>query len=160
MASWAGQGDESLLLIVFGDTLLISFQSDIWQKENNRRMARGDYRKKRAEGAPVEASSPDLARADEEVAAPERQGSAEIERTLKAHCEDEWGNDFQMRAFCEGQQREAVSELGRVLESKGGMPQATFDDVLARCVSEWPSDYQMLAFCLRQQIEGYEAVNK
>lgn len=86
------------------------------------------------------------------------QRAGEIEATITAHCRQEWSNDFQMRAYCERQQRSAVQELARLVDSNGGMPEDAFQTAFSGCVRDWPGDYQMMAYCLKQQIKGYSEV--
>lgn len=81
------------------------------------------------------------------------------EGTIKEHCAAEWPSDFQMQAFCEGQQRKAVIELNQQISTTGGIPEAAFKTALSGCVNDWPEDYSMQAFCLQQQIKGYNAVS-
>jgi hypothetical protein len=75
---------------------------------------------------------------------------------LTQKCADEWPNDFRMRSYCEGQQRDGISKL------EGGQPsdiQAdAFTIMRGKCAEEWPRDFQMRAYCESQQHEGYRSL--
>ncbi|MCC1481066.1 hypothetical protein [Roseibaca sp. Y0-43] len=69
--------------------------------------------------------------------------------SIVARCDAEWGNDFQMVAFCREQQRTAGSRWVAIVESASlETPTAS---IVARCMGEWGDDYQMLVFCHDQQ---------
>ena len=72
----------------------------------------------------------------------------------KTFCEAEWGNDFQMVAYCVDQQREGAEELDRL---RPGLDD-TMLERLAVCEAEWRQDMQMQAYCLEQQISAREAL--
>ena len=86
--------------------------------------------------------------------------TASIETTISRHCQNEWPADYEMRAYCERQQREGVRELDQLVELHGGIPEAAFETALGGCNSDWPEDYQMMAYCLKQQIEGFNEVSR
>ena len=72
----------------------------------------------------------------------------------KTFCEAEWGNDFQMVAYCVNQQRKGAEELDRL---RPGLDD-TMLERLSVCESEWRQDMQMQAYCLEQQISAREAL--
>lgn len=84
--------------------------------------------------------------------------AASIESTISRHCQNEWRVDYEMRAYCERQQRDGVRELTQLVQSNGGIPPAAFETALGGCNSDWPEDYQMMAYCVKRQIEGYNEV--
>ncbi len=78
--------------------------------------------------------------------------SETVAQTIRAHCLSEWSDDFQMRAYCEKQQREAVRVLA--IGKPADVSQEEFVRVQRWCASEWPDDFQMRAYCEKQQYEG------
>jgi hypothetical protein len=71
------------------------------------------------------------------------------DESIIARCDAEWGDDFQMVAFCREQQRNAGSRWEAIVE--GASPETTAGSIVARCMGEWDDDYQMLVFCHDQQ---------
>ena len=69
--------------------------------------------------------------------------------SIVARCDAEWGNDFQMVAFCRDQQRTAGSRWVSIVD--GVTPDTPADSIVKRCLGEWGDDYQMLVFCHDQQ---------
>lgn len=82
------------------------------------------------------------------------------EATIRAKCGAEWPGDFEMQAYCERNQQEAVVELRQLTATRGGLPEDAFKTVLSGCVREWPGDFEMQAYCLRNQIDGYQEVSR
>ena len=80
----------------------------------------------------------------------------DAQQIIQRKCAEEWPNDFRMRSYCEGQQREALGKLS------GGQPvdiQAdAFRIIRGKCAEEWPRDFRMRAYCESQQSEGYRAL--
>jgi TIR domain len=78
---------------------------------------------------------------------------ADADAVINKHCEKEWPKDFNMRAYCVRQQREAVTSLKR-----GGpldIPPDVFAEIRAACASQWPEDFNMRLYCEKQQIGAY-----
>jgi hypothetical protein len=69
--------------------------------------------------------------------------------SIVARCDAEWGDDFQMVAFCRDQQRTAGSRWVLIVGSAEKDTPA--DSIVRRCLGEWGDDYQMLVFCHDQQ---------
>jgi hypothetical protein len=84
--------------------------------------------------------------------------SETVAQTIRAHCLSEWKDDFQMRAYCEKQQREAVQVLA--IGRPRDVSQEEFVSVRRRCASEWPADFQMRAYCQKQQYEGIRELRR
>ncbi|HYV10268.1 MAG TPA: hypothetical protein VE980_05110 [Pyrinomonadaceae bacterium] len=82
----------------------------------------------------------------------------DADAVIRHHCENEWPDDFSMRAYCIEQQRQAVEQLrqGRPRD----IPENVFCGIRRRCTAEWPDDYAMRVYCEEQQIEGYRKINK
>jgi len=71
------------------------------------------------------------------------------DESIVARCDAEWGDDFQMVAFCRDQQRTAGNRWVSIVGSaEPGTPAAS---IVQRCLGEWGDDYQMLAFCHDQK---------
>lgn len=83
---------------------------------------------------------------------------ADAEEVIARHCEREWPDDYNMRAYCIAQQREAVTNLRA--EKPEDIPPAVFQQIRARCAREWPDDYNMRVYCEQQQLTGYRQVQK
>ncbi|HBO0765372.1 TPA: hypothetical protein NHS01_000168 [Pseudomonas aeruginosa] len=62
------------------------------------------------------------------------------EKTLQAHCMDEWTNDKQMRAYCVTEQRKAAKTLAGY---RG--------EIKERCEEEWLPDFEMTLYCVRER---------
>lgn len=77
------------------------------------------------------------------------------ESILKAKCRKDRPDDYSVRAFCEKQQREAVTKL------KKGKPRdiaaSEFRIVRNKCAKDWPDDFSVRAFCEEQQ---YKAIRE
>lgn len=80
------------------------------------------------------------------------------EGTIARKCAGDWPGDYEMQAYCQRNQREAVAELQQLRATHGGIPADAYKTALAGCVHDWPDDFEMQAYCLRNQIEGYAAV--
>jgi hypothetical protein len=80
------------------------------------------------------------------------------EHVIQAHCEEQWPEDFSMRAYCIRQQREAVRALKR-----GGpedIPGETFGRIRTACATQWANDYSMRVYCEKQQVEAYREIKR
>ena len=82
------------------------------------------------------------------------ENESEFIRISKTHCQDAWPDDFQMRVYCEKQQKSAYSDL--LKPKPDGLTQSVYDTVKTHCHDEWPSDFRMRAYCEKTQIDGYE----
>ncbi len=95
-----------------------------------------------------------------EVSATARPSSAttnaeSIHADIREHCLKEWPEDFQLRAYCERQQREAVNKLAQ--GKPADITEAEYQQVMRQCISEWDKDFQLIEYCTRQQ---YEAIRE
>jgi hypothetical protein len=81
----------------------------------------------------------------------------EAEEILRLHCEREWPDDFNMRAYCMRQQREAVARLRQGRPSD--IPEDVFAAIRTKCAREWPEDYSMRVYSEEQQFNAYREVN-
>ena len=72
---------------------------------------------------------------------------------IRQKCAAAWPEDFQMRAFCEKQQTEALAKL-RARDI------ATADEQVIRrkCSRDWPTDFQMWNFCEEQQLKALGSI--
>lgn len=71
------------------------------------------------------------------------------DESIVARCDAEWGDDFQMVAFCRDQQRTAGGTWVSIVDS--ATPDTPAESIVQRCLNEWGDDYQMLVFCHDQQ---------
>ena len=71
------------------------------------------------------------------------------DQSIVARCDAEWGDDFQMVAFCRNQQRTAGNSWVSIVNSV--IPNTPAESIVRRCEREWDNDYQMLVFCHDQQ---------
>jgi TPR repeat protein len=71
---------------------------------------------------------------------------------IRRKCANEWPTDFQMRAYCEKQQREAIQTLST--GQPQDIPQDQFAMIRRKCANEWPTDFQMRAYCEKQQFSA------
>ncbi|WP_152563452.1 hypothetical protein [Palleronia rufa] len=73
-----------------------------------------------------------------------------------AKCDEDWGTDFEMVAYCRKEQREAGQAVDAFRE------RAESDDnsatILARCDNEWGRDYAMVEYCIEQQSDALESL--
>jgi TIR domain len=86
------------------------------------------------------------------------QDYGDAEGVIRRHCEKEWPADFNMRAYCMRQQREAAAQLQR--GRPDDLPEDVFQAIRLLCAAEWPDDYAMRVYCERQQINGYGEVHE
>jgi hypothetical protein len=82
----------------------------------------------------------------------------EAEEVIARHCEREWPDDYNMRAYCIEQQNEAVASLRAVVASD--IPTAVFQQIRGKCAREWPDDYSMRHYCEQQQLTAYRQMQK
>jgi peptidoglycan hydrolase-like protein with peptidoglycan-binding domain len=80
---------------------------------------------------------------------------SKVDQIIRSKCQNEWPNDFEMRVYCEGKQREGVQTLAQ------GRPKDVQEDqftiIRRKCGAEWPDDFGMRAYCEGKQ---YEAVRQ
>ena len=72
-------------------------------------------------------------------------------------CNDKWGNDFEMVAYCRDQQRAAGKNWISFLDS--AEPGSQAEAIIKNCVSKWNSDYEMLAYCYEQQETALQSLS-
>ena len=74
---------------------------------------------------------------------------------IRAKCEKDWPDDFQLRAFCERQQREARDKInGRAMASGDRLT------IRTKCLKDWPVDFQMQNFCEEQQLQALDTLQR
>ena len=83
---------------------------------------------------------------------------AEANEVIRQKCKTDWSENFQMRAFCEQQQKGAVEKL------KAGKPKDISNEEYAivqkKCAADWPQNYLMRQFCEEQQFKGVRDLKK
>ena len=80
------------------------------------------------------------------------------EQIIKKKCEEEWPDDYQMRAYCEEKQRAAVERLRS--EKGQGIPVEVFNRIRRKAALEWPRDYQMRVYTEEKQIQSYRKLHE
>jgi hypothetical protein len=100
----------------------------------------------------------DPARAQVQIIRPGDFPDTAVEIQLRQKCERDWPADFQMRAYCEKQQREAA----RVLSQEGppGIQGDQAIGVRRKCAADWPADFQMRVYCEKQQGEALQVLSQ
>jgi len=83
---------------------------------------------------------------------------ADADDVITRHCEREWPDDYNMRAYCVKQQREAVSNLKAA--APADIPAAVLQQIRRKCAREWPDDYSMRHYCEQQQLSAYRQMQK
>lgn len=83
---------------------------------------------------------------------------AEADEVIARHCEREWPDDYNMRAYCIKQQNEAVASLKAATDAD--IPTTVFQQIRRRCAREWPDDYNMRRYSEQQQISAYRQMQK
>jgi len=73
------------------------------------------------------------------------------EAIIRSHCKKECPNDFDMRSYCEAQQRRAVNQLKQ--GAPEDIPKDIFMQIRIKCASEWPTDFHMRRKCEETQFE-------
>lgn len=74
---------------------------------------------------------------------------------IRGKCEKDWPDDFQLRAFCERQQREARDKINaRAMVSGDRLT------IRTKCLKDWPVDFQMQNFCEEQQLQALDALQR
>jgi hypothetical protein len=75
------------------------------------------------------------------------------EGVIRRHCTKKWPDDFEMREYCEKQQRESVQTLRSAIPTD--VPTSAFAGIRGHCAQKWPDDFEMRAYCEKQQVDGY-----
>jgi hypothetical protein len=105
-----------------------------------------------------EAFEPAASRAERAVQADTEDEYGDADAVIRHHCEQEWPDDFSMRAYCMQQQREAVAQLR--LGRPQDIPEDVFKSIRRKCTADWPDDYAMRVYCEQQQLDGYRRVTE
>ena len=85
------------------------------------------------------------------------ESDADAEAVIQQKCERDWPDDFQMRAHCMKQQRQALAELHR--GNTGGVPEGIFDGIREKAAAQWPDDFQMRLHAEKQQLDAYQELH-
>lgn len=82
---------------------------------------------------------------------PPQAGALQPDKVIQAKCAKEWPTDFAVRAFCERQQRTAVTTLNARVMVSGD--QVT---IRKKCATDWPDDFAVRNYCEEQQLKALE----
>jgi len=96
--------------------------------------------------APTASNAPPPA-AEATVAVP--APTAAQDGAIRQYCSDQWPGDFEMRAYCERKQREAVETLAKGLPKD--ISANDFAIIRGKCAADWPDNFEMRAYCERKQ---------
>jgi len=78
---------------------------------------------------------------------------SDADEVIARHCEREWPDNYNMRAYCIKQQKEAVANLKSATHPE--IPIAVLQQIRRKCAREWPDDYNMRHYCEQQQLTAY-----
>ncbi len=79
------------------------------------------------------------------------------DQIIERHCEQQWPEDYKMRAYCKEQQRAALEELSR--GRPDDIPEEAFDRIRSMCAHQWPDDFVMRRYCEVEQFKAYRQLN-
>jgi hypothetical protein len=77
-----------------------------------------------------------------------------VEAIIKAHCEDLWEDNFDMRSSCITRQREGYAEL--LQNPPEDMSETDFATIKNHCLDLWPDNFDMRASCEKRQVDGWK----
>jgi hypothetical protein len=80
------------------------------------------------------------------------------DQIIADHCEDSWPDDYQMRVYCEDEQRKAVEGLRQ--QSHDDIPTDIFQRIRSSAAQQWPEDLQMRLYTEGQQLEAYRKLQR
>lgn len=78
---------------------------------------------------------------------------SDADEVIARHCEREWRDDYNMRAYCIKQQKGAVANLKSATHPD--IPTDVLQQIRRKCAREWPDDYSMRYYCEKQQLTAY-----
>lgn len=94
-------------------------------------------------------SEPHIAVTAEVKPAPQKDATggdeyANAQTIIEKHCEEEWPDNYRMRAFCIEQEEHALKELkdGRPAD----IPEDVFHKIRRQSAEQWPSQFSMRLF--------------
>jgi TIR domain-containing protein len=78
---------------------------------------------------------------------------ANAQTIIEKHCEEQWPDDYSMRAFCIEQQEQALRQLrtGRPED----IPEDVFRRIRQRSAEQWPTDFSMRLFTEQEEFNSY-----
>lgn len=71
-------------------------------------------------------------------------------------CNAEWGDNFEMVAYCRKQQRAAGKAWVSILNTVE--PGSPTESIVQGCIAEWEDNYEMLVYCHDQQKTAFESL--
>lgn len=74
---------------------------------------------------------------------------------ISQHCQKQWSTNFQMRAFCESEQKKALAAL-----NSRSMATTDLRTIRTHCEQQWPDNYQMRDFCEGEQMKALKALGR
>jgi hypothetical protein len=82
--------------------------------------------------------------------------NANEQQVIQSKCQADYPKDFNIQAYCEKQQREALQALA--LGRPQDIPENQFAIVRSKCQADYPKDFNMQAYCEKQQREALQAL--
>jgi len=64
-------------------------------------------------------------------------------------CDEDWGTDFEMVAYCREEQRKSGASWDRIVERAASGSEAAA--IVKHCLEQWETDYEMLVYCNGEQ---------
>lgn len=89
-----------------------------------------------------------------------RPGSASPnpQEIISGKCLKDWPGDFEMRAYCEKKQNEALAGLAK--GKPNDISEANYKQLLGKCTADWPGDFEMLEYCTNKQMEAVRKLKR
>jgi hypothetical protein len=73
--------------------------------------------------------------------------------SIRQKCAADWPDDFQMRAHCENEQRQAEATIGnRSMTTRDQMT------IRTKCQRDWSDDFRMRNYCEEQQLKALASI--
>jgi len=80
------------------------------------------------------------------------------QRIIERHCEEQWPENYSMRAFCIEQEENALDQL------KGGrpsdIPEDVFRTIRRRCAEQWPTNFSMRLFTEQEEFKSFRKLQE
>lgn len=81
----------------------------------------------------------------------------DAENLIRQRCQERWPDDFEMRAYCEEKQRQALAKLRH--PNRTDVPEDVFRRIREKAVGKWPEDFEMQQYEEQKQLEAYQKLH-
>jgi hypothetical protein len=77
---------------------------------------------------------------------------------IEKHCEEQWPDNYRMRAFCIEQEERAVGQLraGRPAD----IPENVFRRIRRHSAEQWPTNFSMRLFTEQEEFKSYRKLQQ